>query len=165
MTQRENARRFVRSKSSLPVRVLFERCKRIESRVEAKMDELARVRSISTHITANYSLTGGGGGSVSSKIEVGMEQLDRVEERIRKELDKISRDLITAKKIIDELDDDRYRDILTWRYLNAWNWSKISEKMAYDRTNVWRLHGRALVKAQEVYKNMGSEQNEKSDGV
>jgi len=54
-----------------------------------------------------------------------------------------------AYGLVGQLDDIRYRDILTWRYLNGWKWEGIcaalgTSETPMDRTWVWRLHGQAL---------------------
>jgi len=46
---------------------------------------------------------------------------------------------------IDALPDDRYRDILRFRYINRWSWNRILDAMNYtDMKWLWHLHGEAL---------------------
>lgn len=50
-----------------------------------------------------------------------------------------------ARGLIEGLKDDRYRTILTLRYLLGRSWGYIAEHMGYSIRQVHRLHGEALL--------------------
>ena len=52
---------------------------------------------------------------------------------------------------IDSLEDERYCEILYYRYVEYMTFPKIAEKMTYTVDHVWRLHRYAL---QEFEKNV-----------
>jgi len=54
-------------------------------------------------------------------------------------------DVKMAEQLINSLTDIRQRDILTFRYMNCWSWQKIARLMNYERTQIWRIHGVALM--------------------
>lgn len=54
-------------------------------------------------------------------------------------------DIRLAEQLINDLTDTRQRDILTFRYMNGWSWQKIASLMNYERTQIWRIHGVALM--------------------
>jgi DNA-directed RNA polymerase specialized sigma subunit len=54
-------------------------------------------------------------------------------------------DVKLAEYLINSLTDIRQRDILTFRYMNGWSWQKIASLVNYERTQVWRIHGVALI--------------------
>lgn len=60
-----------------------------------------------------------------------------IDRRIDEYVD-LTREIETA---IDRIDDDRYRDILRFRYINGWSWERIAREMHYDRRQITRLHG------------------------
>lgn len=43
------------------------------------------------------------------------------------------------------LEDERYREVLQYRYINEWSWDKIAREMHYSPDWVWELHGKALL--------------------
>ena len=45
---------------------------------------------------------------------------------------------------IELLDDERERQVLTYRYLRGYAWEKICMKMGYSWKQVHRIHGQAL---------------------
>ena len=55
--------------------------------------------------------------------------------------------------------NDKYRKILSYRYLCQWSFRSISDELKYDDPNsVYRAHGWALVKAQEILDRMEKEE-------
>ena len=56
-----------------------------------------------------------------------------------------------AERVIAAIPQDRYRQILTLRYLSGWSFRSISDELAYkDEKSIYRAHGWALAEAQKV---------------
>ena len=56
-----------------------------------------------------------------------------------------------AEKIIGRMPHEKYRQILTYRYLCGWSFRSISDELGYnDPNSVYRSHGWALVEAQKI---------------
>lgn len=56
-----------------------------------------------------------------------------------------------AEKVISRIKQERYRQILTLRYLAGWSWRSISDELRYnDPKSVYRAHGFALKEAQKI---------------
>ena len=45
---------------------------------------------------------------------------------------------------IAALKDQRFQDLLRWRYMDGWRWERISRAMGYEERQVYRLHALAL---------------------
>lgn len=56
--------------------------------------------------------------------------------------DAVLRDILTA---IDSIQDERQKLLLTLRYINGLNFKDIKESMHYEETQIFVIHGRALV--------------------
>ena len=56
--------------------------------------------------------------------------------------DAVLRDILTA---IDSVQDERQKLLLTLRYINGLNFKDIKESMHYEETQIFVIHGRALV--------------------
>jgi RNA polymerase sigma factor (sigma-70 family) len=54
--------------------------------------------------------------------------------------------MLEIENAIRALTDERYRTVLSMRYLDGRSWGYIAEHMGYDLRWVYRLHGRALKK-------------------
>ena len=66
--------------------------------------------------------------------------------------------LITqAENLVASVAKERYRQILTLRYLAGWSWRSISDELHYeDPKSVFKAHGYALREAQKVLDQMES---------
>lgn len=71
--------------------------------------------------------------------------LEGYAERIAKQWDKLIALREDAKARIEQIEDGRYRDVLTRRYLQGQPWEWIAVGISYSHRQVTRLHGRALL--------------------
>ena len=56
-----------------------------------------------------------------------------------------------AEDLVASVANERYRQILTLRYLADWSWRSISDELGYkDPKSVYKAHGWALKAAQEI---------------
>lgn len=129
---------------------LLEKCRRIDERIKGKMSELHLAREQASRVTACYSEQPRGGSTNHSRVETGVIKIIELEHQINAEIDALIEHRKLATRIIGLIDNDRYRDLLTWRYFSLWNWDRIAEAFGCDRLQVWRIHGRALLEANRV---------------
>lgn len=54
---------------------------------------------------------------------------------------------------IDQLDDERHRVILRERYINGLSFCEISKNVGYTERHLYRIHGDALLKFQNILDN------------
>lgn len=84
-----------------------------------------------------------------SKIELAVVQLVDKEQQIAGQIERYIALVQEAERVINSLEDARYRQVLTLRYLAGMRWEKIAAEMGYtDLRFVFRLHGRALLAAE-----------------
>ena len=67
------------------------------------------------------------------------------------------RDILTA---IDSVQDERQKLLLTLRYINGLNFKDIKETMHYEETQIFVIHGRALIEINKWLKNRRNQINE-----
>ena len=60
------------------------------------------------------------------------------------------REILTA---IDSIQDERQKLLLTLRYINGLNFKDIKEKMHYEETQIFVIHGRALIEINKWLNN------------
>lgn len=137
--------------------------------VLAAEKELKLIRAKIRHYEdIGYSITGGSMDSPvvshsrgSSRVEaaaMGIFDATRaLEQKAREYVAEIQR----AERLIAKLPQERYRQILTLRYLCGWSFRSISDELHYqDQKSVYRAHGWALKAAGEILK--GEESNDKN---
>ena len=66
-------------------------------------------------------------------------------ELLRTERDEASKKLFEILTAINSLKDERQKELLTMRYVNGFSFAKIQQKMGYEQTQTYVIHGRALV--------------------
>ncbi len=63
---------------------------------------------------------------------------------LREEAEKAWEVLAEILKAIDAVPDEMQKTVLTLRYIEGLNWMQIAEKIGYEISNTYILHGRAL---------------------
>ena len=123
---------------------------RKDARINALIERQQRYRELAERRTAIYRDIPGGGRRCSSSVEEYVVKIIDLEREIDRRIDEYVDLTREIEAVIDSVGDDRYRDILRYRYLNGWSWEKIAQEMHYDRRQITRLHGLALL---EIEKN------------
>lgn len=118
---------------------------RKDARINALIERQQHYYDLASRRTTVYrDMPGGGRRSASSCEEYVCKAIDlgrEIDRRIDEYVD-LTREI---EAVIASLPDSRHRDILTWRYANGWTWDRIAEETGYDRRQVFRLHGLALL--------------------
>ena len=126
------------------VKAWLQRVQYIDRRVEAKSEQVMRLRARLEGRRAVISdMPRGGAGGDWTDIVAKVEEL---EAEINAEIDRLIDTRREVVQAIDALPDERMRTLLELRYLNGWGWQRIANTMLYDRSALWRLHGVALRK-------------------
>lgn len=59
-----------------------------------------------------------------------------------------------VRQLIEQVQDARLRELLMLRYVSIMTWEQIAVTMSYSYMHICRLHGDALIAADEIYKKM-----------
>ena len=74
-----------------------------------------------------------------------------VTDSLKTEIAKYKAEIQKAEKLIEQIPAERYRQILTYRYLCGWSLKSISDELGYkDQNSIYRAHGWALAEAQKI---------------
>lgn len=108
-------------------------------RIEAELEE---IRSMKQSPSMNND--GMPHGSGQKDLSGYVAQLDALEEKLYKEgVEQVK----TYKDIswkINQLLDEREKDVLFYRYIKGFDWWKIAEILGYSERHITRIHGEAL---------------------
>ena len=86
-----------------------------------------------------------------SKVETAAVGLVYLAEQLRKKEEEYVRIIKKAEELIGKLPQQKFRDVLTRRYLIGESWKTIRDKMDYkDEKSVYRCHGYALRELQKL---------------
>lgn len=131
------------------IKTFFLGYRRIEPRIMARVEERERYWELAIRITPAYTGMPSGGGD-GSKVENGATMMMSVIDDLDMEIASLKYYRKLARRIISMTGDQRYADVLTYRYFNGYKWEKIMEAMHYENTQVWRIHGFALSAARRA---------------
>lgn len=121
--------------------------------------ELKMIRAKIRHYEdIGFSITGG---SIDSPVVSHSRGSSRVESAaigifdatcaLREQEKEYVKTIRQAEGIIGKIQQDKYRQILTLRYLAGWTWKSISDELRYeDPKSVYKAHGWALREAQKI---------------
>lgn len=87
----------------------------------------------------------------SSKVETAAIGLYEAKFALEHQVEEYVIRIHEAEQIVASVAKERYRQILTLRYLADWTWKSISDELGYrDPKSVYKAHGYALAAAQEI---------------
>ena len=116
----------------------------IDGRIERKIEERDRIESkLTTGRISNLTGMPRGGNydwtdAVASII--------RLTQQINAEISRLCTIKREVNEAIDAVEDIRYRRLLELRYRNYLTWEQIADDMHYEISNVYKLHGKALLR-------------------
>ena len=93
----------------------------------------------------------GSGQRGASKVEAAAIGMVDVLQSLQEKLNEYAALVHEAENLISRIPQERYRQLLTLRYLVGMSWPSISDELGYrDRNSVYRAHGYALIAAKKV---------------
>lgn len=125
---------------------------RKNAKINSLLARQQRYRELASRSTAVYRDIPGGGQSRASSTEEYVCKIVDLEREIDRRIDEYVDLTREIEGRIRTLEDERYRAILCFRYINEWSWVKIAQEMNYSLDWVWELHGRALRKFSRIFK-------------
>ena len=141
----------------------FRQVRRAENELKVLNAKLQHYEEIGLSISGSSGVIGNKS-SGSSRVElaaIGAVDVFRALIDQQKEFTAI---IARAEQVIRGISQEKYRQILTYRYLCGWSFRSISDELKYnDPNSVYRAHGYALRVAQVILDKQGSVNNAKTD--
>lgn len=126
----------------------------LDARINAKLEQVARLRAMLTRGVQTLSLTPKGGPAdwsetvgrileLEAEINGDIDALVALKRRIARAIEanpgqRAAAGRVTAGRVTAS------RALLEMRYLSGWSWRRIAREMNYSERQVWRLHAQAL---------------------
>lgn len=117
----------------------------LDAKIESLTEDLQVWNARATKITATISQEPKASSS-GDQLQRCVDKICELREEISREMDKLRQRRQQIEAAIRTLEDERYRDLLWYRYIEGMTWDEIAVKMYYSRMQVCRFHGRALNK-------------------
>ena len=127
------AKRFLRGYRALIVRR------------ESLYREIERLRESVTGTTAQLKQDVISGGGASDRMGETVARIVDAEAALQPALEEITRKITDIMAAINSVPDEMQKTVLTLRYIEGMDWISISEKISYEISNTYIIHGRALM--------------------
>lgn len=117
--------------------------------IERIEDELAIWQARAEKCTTSFSPVPGGGNG-DDKIQVAVEQMDIIRDKLNARLAYLADARNNAERIIRSVGDLRMRLILEYKYVDGLTFEEIALRMNYSFRQIIRLHKWALYEAEKL---------------
>ena len=114
--------------------------RRIDDLLRQKDDMMTRLTKMTATLTG---MPRGGGGD--DELTAGVSKLIDLDNEIDRRVDALVDMRREIEGHINAISDDRYKRLLMLRYLDGMTWDRVGVEMGYERRQVTRLHGFALM--------------------
>ena len=146
--------RLWRADESNPAKRYLMEYRALIQRRDALLDELDRLREASMRATGRISAVPPSGSFDPGARENATLRVVDAEARLSEVIAHIGEALTARLALIERLEDERHKTLLTLRYINGWVWERIGYEMHYERTQVFDIHNQAIREAQLVLEAM-----------
>lgn len=120
------------------------------SRVDDYLDEACRA-------TSRLSAVNYGGTDRHSRVEV---WIDKKIDAERDEIEPMRRELWQLEqavvRVIGAMPPGRWAQVIELRYLKGWGWDRVSNAVALKKSQLFEIHGHALIVFARVHNEMGA---------
>ena len=122
----------------------------LDKRINAKLDELSSLRALTEKVTASYSEKVQV--SISDAFTSNVAKIIDLEREINVEIDRLIRLRERITKEIDNMPSNIYSALLSSRYLEGKTWEDVAEMLHYDERQIFRIHENALKEFRTINK-------------
>ena len=123
--------------------------KTLDNLINAKLLEKERIRALSTKVTSNLGerVQGSGSGGIENTVI----KITELEIQINADIDKLVDLKAEATQIMDSLEDNKHKAILSMYYVSNLTFEQVAENTDISSRWVRKIHGKALKKFEEIY--------------
>lgn len=123
----------------------------LDQMIVSKLEQLETLKSLAMKVTSSFAEEKvSGGNTEKSKMESTIVKVIDLENEIGGDFER----LVDLKKeiqdAINRVDNINCQLLLEMRYLNGKNWEEIALALGYDRSTVFRIHGKAIKEIKKI---------------
>ena len=128
------------------------RYRSINYTIDAKLEQVARLRALSMRVAQSFHQYGGKNGT-SDRVGRSIAKIDKLEHDIDREIDRLVVLREEIMRTISQVENEQLRTILEMRYINLMSWRKIAAKLGYaEKYLIGVLHDSALGEIEKILK-------------
>lgn len=134
-----------RNDKTMNVKELLGKHFEINNAINAKLEQIAELKSLATKITVS-PFNGGSfsEGTYTDRVGRTTARIIDLEAEINDEIDKLVELKLTINELLSAINNSTWRTILERHYILNESWDKISEKIGYSARHINRMHSQAI---------------------
>lgn len=133
----------------------LQQVKGLDNMIEAKLEQVERLRALATRVTTSFSHDKQGKGAARHEKTADIVcKIVMLEEKLNASIDTLVDLKAEVEEKIDEIPNDNYRLLLRLRYLNYKTWEDIASTIGYTPQWIYITHGRALQEFQKKFQRI-----------
>ena len=125
----------------------------INHKIDSKLEQASSLRSLAMKVTTTFGEDKVQSTKKQSPMEEIMVKLIDLEQEVNDDIDELIRLKAEILETINQVEDINQQIILEKRYISCKTWDDIARETGYDRSTVYRNHGKALKEIEEITKN------------
>lgn len=122
-----------------------------QKRIAALKEELENIRDIASNVSVRADADRVAGSKARDSMANHAIHAVDVERRLETAIAHLQDWLNRCLFLIEQMENEDEKLVLTYRYINGMRWEDIQRKMHYGATTTFALHGRALQSFWKVY--------------
>ena len=130
----------------------LQQVKGLDNMIEAKLEQVERLRALATRVTTAYTYTRQENGCKDKMASIVCKIVDTMD-KINASIDEFVKMKKETQQHIDAMQNENYRLLLELRYVNYKNWHEIADILGFTLRWTYTIHGRALIEFQKALKS------------
>ena len=124
--------------------------RRLDRKIENKKMELASMYELAQSVTATIKEFPVSASGDQDRLGATVAKIVDLQNEISADIENCAERKMDAIRMIDEIGNDEYINILVRRYVRYETWAKIADDLHYSRQAIDRKHGLALLEFQKL---------------
>ncbi len=125
----------------------------LDQKINSKLEQLETLRALATKVTAKLAEEKvSGGNNTKGHMENAVVKIVDLEKEINEDIDRLVDIKTEIMDTISQVDDPVCQLLLWMRYVSGKTWEEVAWELDYNDRTVFKIHGRALKKIEEIKK-------------
>ena len=125
----------------------------INHKIDSKLEQAGSLRTLAMKVTTTFGEDKVKTTKKQSPMEEIMVKLIDLEQEVNDDIDALIKTKEELLEVINQVSDINHQVILEKRYIAGKTWEDIAKETGYDRSTVYRNHGKALKEVEEIINN------------
>ena len=125
----------------------------INHKIDSKLEQAGSLRTLAMKVTTPFGEDKVKTTKKQSPMEEIMVKLIDLEQEVNDDIDALIKTKEELLEVINQVSDINHQVILEKRYIAGKTWEDIAKETGYDRSTVYRNHGKALKEVEEIINN------------